>query len=150
MLAQLGDKVSSQRPLVAVTGVCQHMLGAAHADNGRAHRWIGKHEAQRDLGQAYALGQHFLKALDPLDGRNQVLWAEVARPPVRFRETGVEGHLSAQTTFVERDTGDDAYVHFTTQGKEFVLGRLIKDVVDHLDSVDQAGTNRLDPVLWLP
>jgi hypothetical protein len=48
----------------------------------------------------------------------------------------VGGQVSSKTPFIERNTGNHPHVVLSALGEEFILRRLIKNVVNHLHDID--------------
>ena len=55
-----------------------------------------------------------------------------------------------QASLVQRHAGDDRHAQLPAGGKELVLGRLVEDVVDDLDGVDQACSQGPEDIGRLP
>ncbi|ACP25737.1 hypothetical protein NGR_c19740 [Sinorhizobium fredii NGR234] len=129
---------------VADGAVALDVADRAHAgDDGRDGR-VAEDEAERRLGERIGSNRQIL------DDFSRVLLdlalpvtAEVVLPEVAFREHRVGANLAGQAAFVERDADDHAdLVHFAGREQLF-FGRLLEDVVNHLDAVDHAAFDEL-------
>src|SRR5690606_34505068 len=80
----------------------------------------------------------------------EVLRAEVEVAPVPLRPGALPRQVAGQRPLVERNPSDHRHVQLAAHRKQLVLRCLIEDVVDHLDSVDESGPDRIDAVPWLP
>jgi len=136
MFFQFGEQGGIEGAGVTGGDVLANVFRAAHADDCRAHCGMRQDEAQGHFRKRQAGGDDFLELVNALNCVREIFWAEISRAPIVFGETGFEGHLAAETAFVERDARDHADVEFLAEREKFVLGRLIEDVVDHLHGVD--------------
>src|SRR5207245_8458616 len=80
----------------------------------------------------------------------EILRDEVSAAPITLRPRAVERERTCERAFVKGHTGDDSDVFLAARGKKFVLGILVKDVVDDLDGVDEPGAHGADAVRGFP
>ena len=136
MFLQFFEQACIERAGVTGGDVLADVFRVAHADDCGTDGGVRQDEAQRHFWQGHASGDDFLEFVYALNCVGEIFRTEVTGAPIVFWETGFERHLAAEAAFVEGDAGNDADVEFLTKREEFIFGRLVEDVVDHLDDVD--------------
>src|ERR1700730_19293550 len=79
-----------------------------------------------------------------------MLRAKVHGPPIALGKFCFERHLPAQAAFVQRHARNYSVLQLLTNREKLVLGRLIKNVVDHLYHIHQASAQGLESIFGLP
>src|SRR5204863_140836 len=82
---------------------------------------------------------HFLLPIAP-----EIVTAEILRIEAAFG-----GDRACQTTFVEGNTHNDPDVVVSAGWKERVFWALLKNVVDDLNRIHEAGFYQLESIVWL-
>ena len=126
------------------------MITFPHPGNGRAHRQMRQDKPQRHLRQRHPGRQDLLQPLHAFDCPGQILRAKISGAPVAFRKARLERHLPAQAAFIERHPRDHADIEFPAKGEQFILRRLIEDVVNDLHHVDQPCSQSPEAIFGLP
>src|SRR5215469_3548053 len=126
------------------------MLRLAHTGNRCTHVRIRKNKAKRHFGKSHSRWKDFLELFYTFDGRRKIVGAEIVRAPVADGELRIQGELAAEAAFVKRNSRNHADVQLAARGEQFVLWRLIEDVVNHLYRIHEPGSQRPKSVLRLP
>src|SRR5664280_711349 len=150
MLPEGFQEVGRQRPRRGGSDVRGQVLRPAHPGDDRRHVRVREDEPQGELGERLALRHERAKRLDARDRRLQVRLPEVRVPPIRLGPAARERQRAGQASLVERDPGDDRHSELPAGREELVLRRLVEDVVDDLDRVDEARPERAEDVGGLP
>ena len=73
-----------------------------------------------------------------LDATVEVLGNKVGGAPIILREFRVLGQCSGKGAFIEGHSRNHTDVQFPAQWKKLVFGRLIENIIDNLNGVDQS------------
>src|SRR6266550_9338046 len=134
-----------QRTFVGRGAVRFHVLPCPHSWNHRGDSRIRETESQRHFRQRAILGtQIFLQGLHSFYYLLLSIAAKVIVAEIVPLELGVLCDLSSEAPFVKWNPGDHADVLLLGQRKKVLFRGRIKDVVDHLYRVDQAGLHKLE------
>src|SRR5271157_3221294 len=150
MLSQLAQRFFRKRPGIRGSRIPRDVAGASHTGNDGRDSSMRQTEPQGDR-------RKLIKADTKIDDNRQrplpsLLLAtarKVRVAKVAFGKRGVGCDLAGQAAFVERHADDHADTVLLTIGEQFVRGRLVEDVVDHLHRVDQSGVQRLQHICRL-
>jgi hypothetical protein len=126
------------------------MVEGPHSGDHGGHVRAGENEAERQLGERLSLRHERLQRLRVFDGLAERGRREIRVPEVAGRPAALGGQRPRQATFVEGDPGDDRRAQRPAGREQLVLGRLVEDVVDDLDGVDQSRPERPQDVGRLP
>src|SRR5439155_25558233 len=135
---------------IAESSVAFHIAHGTHAWNHGRDDGITQDIAQGDLWKLIncnpQIGDHVLDALVHflLPIAPEVVTAEILRIEAAFG-----GDRACQTTFVEGNTHDDPDAVLVASWKERVLWALLKNVVDNLNRIHEAGFYQSERVVWL-
>jgi hypothetical protein len=150
VLLQLLYLIGWESSPIAYSGVAFHIAKGAHAWNHGRDNGITQDVAQCDLWKLTncfpqigynVLGTlvHFLFPVVP-----EVATAEILRIEVAFR-----GDRACKTTFVKGNTHDYPDVVVLAGWKERIFWALLKNVVDDLNRIHDAGFYESERVVWL-
>ncbi len=119
------------------------MSGAAHAGDHGRNRRMTQTEAQGELGQLVQRdGGIFGQPLQAIPNLLLAVAAKILMAEVALGKGRVRTDFAGQASFVEGHAGENADVVLLAVGKKFVVRRLVKDIVDDLDGVNEAGRQR--------
>ncbi len=150
MLLQLLDLLGWESLPITYRAVAFHISQGAHAWNHSRDNGMTQDVAQSDLWQLIngrsQIGDqvldmliHFLLPIPP----------EVATAEILRIEAALGGDRACQTPFVKGNPHDDPDVVLLTGWQEGVFWALLKNIVDHLNRIHQAGFYQPQRVLWL-
>src|SRR5437764_12150374 len=135
---------------IAESSVAFHISKGAHAWNHGRDDGITQDIAQSDLRKLINcnphIGDHVLDALVHflLPIAPKIVTAEILRIEAAFG-----GDRACQATFVEGNTHNDPDVVVLAGWKERVFWALLKNVVDDLNRIHEAGFYQSESIVWL-
>src|SRR5205823_5388826 len=142
VVAQLRMKLGGQGTFVAGGDVGFDVFAFTHPRDGGVHIGIVQDEAESHFSHGHAIGQNRLESIGSRDTGFEILGNEISAAPIAFGPRTLKRQCAGKRALVERYAGDDGDILFAARGKEFVLGILIENVVNDLNGVNPAGTDR--------
>ena len=150
MFAEFAVKMRGKRALVAGGDIGFDVLDFAHAGDDGGNVLMIQDEAKRHFGHGAAGGNERLEGVGVFDAGAKIFRDKISAAPIVGGPDRLQSERSSERTFVKGNAGDDAYIMRAARGEKFVFGILVKDVVNDLDSVDEAGLYGTNAVPGLP